>query len=60
VKKHTTVAIAQRTRWQPHGVTIDSQTLEDQTVTVTVRDTMVQERIGLDRIEPYLAEHLHL
>jgi glycyl-tRNA synthetase len=39
----------------PWCITVDSQTLEDQTVTVRDRDTMVQERIAADRLLPYLA-----
>jgi glycyl-tRNA synthetase len=43
----------------PFCLTIDSQTLEDQTVTVRERDTMVQERIGIDRAAAYVREKLH-
>ncbi|MDO9572368.1 MAG: glycine--tRNA ligase [Candidatus Omnitrophota bacterium] len=35
-------------------VTIDVQTLEDKQVTVRDRDTMLQERIGIDRLKEYL------
>jgi len=42
----------------PYCFTIDSDTLADQTVTVRERDTASQERIGLDRIGAYLAEHI--
>jgi glycyl-tRNA synthetase len=34
----------------PFCVTIDGQTLEDQTVTLRERDTASQERIALDRV----------
>jgi len=42
----------------PFCFTIDSQTLEDQTVTVRERDTAAQERIGLDRVGDYLGDRL--
>jgi glycyl-tRNA synthetase len=34
----------------PYCVTIDHQTLEDQTVTIRDRDTMEQERVHMDEI----------
>src|SRR2546430_17650725 len=43
----------------PYCVTIDGQTLQDQTVTIRERDTMKQERIGIDKIRQYLLEHLN-
>jgi glycyl-tRNA synthetase len=42
----------------PYCVTVDFDTLNDQAVTVRDRDTMQQERVGLDRVEAYLAERL--
>ena len=36
----------------PFGVTIDHETLEDNTVTLRDRDTMQQERISIDNIIP--------
>ena len=42
----------------PFCVTIDGDTMKDQTVTVRHRDAMTQERVGLDKIKPYLAEKL--
>ncbi|MDP2927506.1 MAG: glycine--tRNA ligase [Candidatus Omnitrophota bacterium] len=39
-------------------VTVDVQTLEDKQVTVRDRDTMLQERIGIDRVKDYLVEKL--
>jgi glycyl-tRNA synthetase len=39
-------------------VTIDGQTLEDQSVTLRDRDTAAQERIGLDRVREKLVERL--
>jgi glycyl-tRNA synthetase len=42
----------------PFCLTIDHQTLEDQTVTVRHRDTGAQERIALDAVRGFLAERL--
>jgi glycyl-tRNA synthetase len=56
-------AIGRRYRRQdevgtPFGVTIDFQTLEDNTVTVRDRDTMRQVRIAVAELAAYLAERL--
>ncbi|MFO8074936.1 MAG: glycine--tRNA ligase [Egibacteraceae bacterium] len=43
----------------PFCVTVDFETVEDdRAVTVRDRDTMVQERVAIDRLEGYLAERL--
>jgi glycyl-tRNA synthetase len=42
----------------PFCVTIDGQTIQDQTVTVRHRDTQKQERIGIDKIKAFLNEQL--
>jgi glycyl-tRNA synthetase len=42
----------------PYCFTIDGQTLHDQTVTVRYRDTAAQERVGLDKVSPFLADHI--
>jgi glycyl-tRNA synthetase len=42
----------------PFCFTIDSQTLEDRTVTVRDRDTQGQSRIGIDEVAGFLAEKL--
>jgi glycyl-tRNA synthetase len=42
----------------PYCFTVDSQTLEDNTVTVRDRDSMAQERISTDKILEYLREKL--
>jgi glycyl-tRNA synthetase len=42
----------------PFGVTVDGQTLDDQTVTVRDRDTLVQERVHSDQLARYLEEQL--
>ncbi len=42
----------------PTCITIDGDTLQDQTVTVRDRDTLAQERIHLDQVERYLAEKM--
>jgi glycyl-tRNA synthetase len=39
-------------------VTVDFDTLDDQAVTVRERDTMKQERIGLDQVRSLFAERL--
>ena len=44
----------------PYCITVDSQTLQDQTVTVRDRDTMTQERIANDKIKEYLFNRLHV
>jgi glycyl-tRNA synthetase len=56
-------AIGRRYRRQdeigtPYCVTIDFETLEDQAVTVRERDSMKQERIGIDGLTAYLSERL--
>jgi glycyl-tRNA synthetase len=38
----------------PYCITVDSQTLQDQTVTVRERDTMVQERVNIDNLTSYI------
>ncbi|MBA3488850.1 MAG: glycine--tRNA ligase, partial [Longispora sp.] len=42
----------------PFCVTVDFETLDDNAVTIRDRDTMSQERVGLDRLENYLIERL--
>jgi glycyl-tRNA synthetase len=42
----------------PFGITIDGQSVQDQTVTVRDRDTLQQERIAAARLVGYLAEKL--
>ena len=56
-------AIGRRYRRQdevgtPYCVTVDFETLDDQAVTVRDRDTMAQERIGLDALPGWLAQRL--
>ncbi len=58
-----TQAIGRRYRRQdeigtPFCVTVDFETLDDDAVTIRERDTMTQERIGLDGVVPYLAARL--
>ena len=40
-------------------VTVDVQTLEDKQVTVRNRDTMLQERISVDKLKEYLSKQLN-
>ena len=42
----------------PYCFTIDGDTLADQTVTVRYRDTLEQERIGLDKVSAFLDEKM--
>ena len=56
-------AIGRRYRRQdeigtPYCVTVDFESLDDQAVTVRERDSMRQERIGIDSLVPYLSERL--
>ncbi|HST99011.1 MAG TPA: glycine--tRNA ligase, partial [Geodermatophilus sp.] len=56
-------AIGRRYRRQdeigtPFCLTVDFDTLEDDAVTVRERDSMSQERIGLDQVETYLKTRL--
>lgn len=57
-------AIGRRYRRQdeagtPYAVTVDTQTLDDNTVTVRDRDSMAQERVAIDKLKMYLLEKLH-
>jgi glycyl-tRNA synthetase len=56
-------AIGRRYRRQdeigtPFCITVDFDTLTDDAVTIRDRDTMQQERIGIDNVESYLFERL--
>jgi glycyl-tRNA synthetase len=42
----------------PFGVTVDGQTLQDGTVTVRDRDTLVQVRVAADQLATHLSERL--
>ncbi len=42
----------------PYCITIDHQTLEDDTVTIRERDSMKQDRIGIDKIKSVVADRL--
>ncbi len=42
----------------PFCITVDGQTLEDETVTVRDRDTLAQVRVSTGKLEEYLAERL--
>jgi len=42
----------------PYCITVDTQTLEDKTVTVRDRDTMLQERVAIDQLTRYLSDKL--
>ena len=58
-------AIGRRYRRQdeigtPFCITVDGQTLEDQTVTIRDRDTLVQERIAVDKIVGYVRDRMQV
>jgi glycyl-tRNA synthetase len=42
----------------PFCVTVDGQTLTDQTVTIRERDTMAQQRIGIEQVRAFLGDKL--
>jgi glycyl-tRNA synthetase len=42
----------------PWGVTVDHQTMEDQTVTLRDRDSLTQDRIAIDQLGPELERRL--
>ena len=42
----------------PYGVTIDYDTLNDNSVTIRDRDTMEQERVSIEKIGVYLFEKI--
>lgn len=44
----------------PWCITIDYQTLEDDTVTIRDRDTMKQERVKVEEIKSWIREHLNV
>lgn len=41
----------------PYCITIDNDSLQDNSVTIRQRDTMQQERVSIDNIKTYLAQH---
>ncbi|MDR1005815.1 MAG: glycine--tRNA ligase [Bacteroidales bacterium] len=58
-------AIGKRYRRQdaigtPFCITIDSQTMADNTVTIRERDNMQQERISAEKLRSYLSENINL
>ncbi|MGE5142992.1 MAG: glycine--tRNA ligase [Acidobacteriota bacterium] len=42
----------------PYGITIDGKSTEDQTVTVRDRDTLLQDRVGVDVLVEYLKKKI--
>jgi glycyl-tRNA synthetase len=44
----------------PFCLTIDGQTIQDQTVTVRDRDTLVQERVAADRLREFISSRIGL
>jgi glycyl-tRNA synthetase len=63
VEMDVTQSIGRRYRRQdeigtPYAVTVDFDSLEDHAVTVRDRDTMLQERVSMDRLVDHLSEKL--
>jgi glycyl-tRNA synthetase len=44
----------------PYCVTVDHQTLEDNTVTIRERDSMKQDRVSIDKVKAIVAERLRV
>jgi len=44
----------------PFGITIDGQSVQDQTVTVRDRDTLKQDRVAAAQLESYLRERINV
>jgi glycyl-tRNA synthetase len=44
----------------PYCITVDNQTLEDNTVTIRDRDTMLQERVAIDALHGIIAQKVSL
>ena len=42
----------------PYCITVDTQTLDDQTVTIRERDSMEQVRVNMDQLTSYLHDKL--
>ena len=42
----------------PYCITIDADTLQDQTVTIRHRDTLAQDRMAIDRVGAFLDEKI--
>ena len=42
----------------PFGITVDGDTTAQRTVTVRHRDSMQQDRVGLDQVAAYVAERI--
>jgi glycyl-tRNA synthetase len=44
----------------PFCVTVDHQTMDDNTVTIRYRDTMDQERVPIDQVKSIIAKQVNL
>jgi glycyl-tRNA synthetase len=42
----------------PFGITVDHQSIEDNTVTLRHRDTMVQNRVSIDQIQSAIQDKM--
>ena len=44
----------------PFCITVDHQTLEDNCVTIRYRDTMLQERVEIDKLHSIIADAVNM
>ena len=44
----------------PFCITVDHQTLEDNTITLRDRDTMTQERVSVEKLHTIIAEKVNI
>ena len=44
----------------PYCITVDHQTLEDNTVTIRYRDSMLQERVTISQLKDIIAEKVNI
>ena len=44
----------------PYGITVDHDTLEDNTVTLRDRDTMEQIRVSIDQVDSLIKEKINI
>jgi glycyl-tRNA synthetase len=44
----------------PYCITVDEQTIEDNTVTIRERDSMAQERVSIDEVEQIIRQKVDM
>jgi glycyl-tRNA synthetase len=47
-------------RWEPHCITVDHQTIDDQTVTIRHRDTMKQDRVAISDLKSIIEQEVSM